>query len=125
TENGISYGDLPDYVDFNYVQKVARMNLSVLANLASAPAEPQSVGIITSGLTNSTELKWEAPKEGKKPVGYYVLMRETVSPYWEKKFFVPDTKATLDYSKDNYLFAVQSVDAEGHESLPVVPKPVR
>ncbi|HVS92778.1 MAG TPA: M20/M25/M40 family metallo-hydrolase [Mucilaginibacter sp.] len=125
TENGVDYGDLPDFVDFNYVQKVARMNLSVLANLASAPAEPQNVGIVTSGLTNSTQLKWEVTATGKKPAGYYVLMRETTSPYWEKKFFVTDTKADLDYSKDNYLFAVQSVDADGHESLPVVPRPVR
>jgi len=54
-----------------------------------------------------------------------VLMRETISPYWEKKFFVTDTHAILDYSKDNYFFAVQSVDADGHESLPVVPKPGR
>ncbi|HEY4291188.1 MAG TPA: M20/M25/M40 family metallo-hydrolase, partial [Puia sp.] len=77
TENGVDYGDLPDFVDFNYVQKVARMNLSVLANLASAPAEPLNVGIVTSNLTNKTELKWEAPKIGKKPVGYYILMRET------------------------------------------------
>lgn len=125
TENGVDYGDLPDFVDFNYAQKVARMNLSVLANLALAPAEPQDVGVITSGLTNKTELKWDAPKEGKKPAGYYVLMRETISPYWEKKFYVTDTHTILNYSKDNYLFAVQSVDAEGHESLPVVPKPVR
>jgi hypothetical protein len=125
TENGVEYGDLPDFVDFNYVQKVARMNLSVLANLASAPAEPQNVGIITSDLTNKTKLKWEAPATGKKPAGYYVLMRETISPYWEKKFYVTDTAATLNYSKDNYFFAVQSVDAEGHESLPVFPKPVR
>lgn len=125
TENGIDYGDLPDFVDFNYVQKVARMNLSVLANLALAPAEPQNVGIVTSALTNKTELKWEPPKEGKKPAGYHVLVRETISPYWEKKIYVADTRAILDYSKDNYLFAVQSVDGEGHESLPVVPKPVR
>ncbi|HTD99413.1 MAG TPA: M28 family peptidase [Mucilaginibacter sp.] len=125
TENGVNYGDLPDYVDFNYVQKVARMNLSVLANLASAPAEPQNVGVVTSGLTNKTELKWEAPKTGKKPAGYYVLMRESISPYWEKKFYVTDTSAILAYSKDNYFFAVQSVDAEGHESLPVYPKPLR
>jgi hypothetical protein len=125
TENGINYGDLPDFVDFNYVQKVARMNLSVLANLALAPAEPQNVGLVTSGLTNKTILKWEVPATGKKPVGYYVLMRETISPYWEKKFYVADTTATLGYSKDNYLFAVQSVDADGHESLPVFPKPVR
>jgi len=96
-----------------------------LANLASAPAEPQNVGVITSGLTNRTQLKWDAPASGKKPAGYYVLMRETTSPYWEKKFYVTDTKTDLDYSKDNYFFAVQSVDADGHESLPVVPKPVR
>ncbi len=125
TEKGVDYGDLPDFVDFNYVQKVARMNLSVLANLALAPAEPQNVGIVTSGLTNKTTLKWETQATGKKPVGYYVLMRETISPYWEKKFYVTDTTVTLAYSKDNYLFAVQSVDADGHESLPVFPKPVR
>ena len=125
TENGVDYGDLPDFVDFNYAQKVARMNLSVLANLATAPAEPQNVGIVTSGLTNKTNLKWDAPKTGKKPVGYYVLMRETISPYWERKYFVTDNTATIGYSKDNYLFAVQSVDTDGHESLPVYPKPVR
>jgi len=124
-ENGVDYGDLPNFVDFNYVQKVARMNLSVLANLATAPAEPQNVGIVTSGLTNKTTLKWDAPKTGKKPAGYYVLMRETISPYWEKKYFVTENTATIAYSKDNYLFAVQSIDADGHESLPVFPKPVR
>ncbi|MGZ3873104.1 MAG: M28 family peptidase [Mucilaginibacter sp.] len=125
TEKGIEYGDLPDFVDFNYVQKVARMNLSVLANLAFGPAEPENAGVVTSGLTNKTTLKWDAPKAGKKPAGYYVLMRETISPYWEKKFYVEGTGLTLNYSKDNYLFAVQSVDAKGHESLPVYPKPLR
>ncbi|WP_299284681.1 M28 family peptidase [uncultured Mucilaginibacter sp.] len=124
-ENGVDYGDVPDAADYDYIQKISRMNLSVLANLALAPAEPQNVGVITSGLTNKTALKWEAPKTGKKPAGYYVLMRETISPYWEKKFYVTDTQATMDYSKDNYFFAVQSVDEQGHESLPVVPKPIR
>jgi hypothetical protein len=125
TEKGIVYGDLPEFADYNYIQKVARMNLSVLANLASAPAAPMSVGVTTSGLTNNTTLKWETPKIGKKPAGYYILMRETTSPFWEKKIFVTGNETTLDYSKDNYFFAVQSVDAEGHESLPIFPKPVR
>jgi hypothetical protein len=101
------------------------MNLSVLANLTLAPSEPQNVGIVTADLTNKTTLKWDAPNTGKKPSGYYVLMRETISPYWEKKFYVTGTTATLAYSKDNYLFAVQSVDDEGHESLMVFPKPLR
>jgi hypothetical protein len=125
TVNGIQYGDLPEFADYNYIQKVARMNLSVLANLASATASPANVAVTTSGLTNNTTLKWEAPKIGKKPAGYYILMRETISPYWEKKFYVTGNEATLDYSKDNYFFAVQSVDADGHESLPIYPKPTR
>lgn len=124
TENGIDYGDTPDFVDFNYTQKVARMNLATLANLALAPQQPENVGILTSGLTNRTSLKWEAPK-GEKPAGYFIVMRETSSPVWEKKFFVTGTESTLNYSKDNYFFGVQSVDADGHESMVVIPKAVR
>lgn len=123
-ENGVNFGDLPDFVDYDYTQKVTRMNLAALANLALAPREPLNVGIITSGLTNKTELKWQAP-QGEKPSGYYVVMRETSSPLWQKKFFVTDTSAVLNYSKDNYYFGVQSVDADGHESLVVIPVPVR
>jgi len=122
--NGVDYGDLPDFVDYEYTRKVTQMNLASLANLALAPREPQKVGIVTSGLTNKTELKWESPV-GEKPLGYYVVMRETTSPIWEKKFFVTDTKTVLNYSKDNYYFGVQSVDNEGHESLVVIPRSVR
>ncbi len=123
-ENGRDFGDMPDFADYTYIQKVGRMNLAVLANIAKAPAEPVNVGIITTDLTNNTTLKWEAPKSAK-PAGYYILMRETVSPYWEKKIFVTETQTTLPYSKDNYFFGLQSVDAEGHESSIVFPKPMR
>jgi hypothetical protein len=124
TEKGVDYGDLPDFVDYTYLQKVARMNLVSIASLSLAPQKPQNVTVLTKELTNRTSLQWEAPK-GEKPAGYYVNMRETSSPFWEKKFFVNDTKLTLDYSKDNYFFGVQSVDAEGHESQVVIPKPAR
>ncbi|MXV14468.1 M28 family peptidase [Hufsiella ginkgonis] len=123
-ENGVDYGDLPDFVDYNYTQKVARMNLATLASLALAPREPVNVTMLTAGLTNKTSIKWEAPA-GEKPAGYYVVMRETTSAFWEKKFFVTEPAATLNYSKDNYFFGVQSVDAEGHESLVVIPRPGR
>lgn len=125
TEKGIVYGDLPEFADFSYIQKVARMNLSVLANLASAPASPANVAVTTTELTNNTTLKWQDPKIGRRPAGYYILMRETTNPLWEKKIYVTGNETTLNYSKDNYFFAVQSVDAEGHESLPIYPKPVR
>lgn len=123
-ENGLDYGDLPDFVDYDYTQKITKMNLASLANLALAPREPLNVGIITSSLTNKTVLKWDNPV-GEKPLGYYVVMRETTSPVWEKKFFFIGNTASLNYSKDNYYFGVQSVDAEGHESLVVIPRSVR
>ena len=123
-ENGIKYGDLPEFEDFEYAKKITSVNLAVLANLALAPQVPQNVGIVVSGMTNSTTLKWKAP-QGNIPHGYFVMMRETFQPVWEKKIFTDKTEITLPYSKDNYFFAVQSVDEDGHESLPVWPVPVR
>jgi hypothetical protein len=57
--------------------------------------------------------------------GYQVLVRETSASHWEKTIFVKDTAVTIPYSKDNYLFAIQSVDELGHASLPVFPIPVK
>jgi hypothetical protein len=124
-EKGVQYGDFPEHVDYEYLRKNTALNAATLANLAWAPYSPENVGVVTSNLTNKTELKWEAPRKGEKPAGYYILMRETSQPMWQKKIFVTETTALLPYSKDNYFFAVQAVDAEGHESLPVVPRPLR
>jgi hypothetical protein len=124
-EKGVQYGDFPEHVDYEYLRKNTALNAATLANLAWAPYSPENVGVVTSNLTNKTELKWEAPGKGEKPAGYYILMRETSQPMWQKKIFVTETTALLPYSKDNYFFAVQAVDAEGHESLPVVPRPLR
>jgi hypothetical protein len=52
------------------------------------------------------------------------LIRETTSPYWEKKIFTTELKMELPYSKDNYFFAVQSISNDGNEGLPVVPIPL-
>lgn len=121
-ENGIEYGDVPDFVDYEYVQKVARMNLAAFANLALSPQEPDTVNILASQLTNYTTLTWKPPLS-KNIYGYYVVMRETTNAFWEKKFFTTNTSITLPYSKDNYFFGVQSVDEAGHESVVVFPKP--
>lgn len=120
TEKGIVYGDLPEFMDFEYLRKNTGVNLSSLANLAKAPSIPQEVKVDVRNLTNATILTWKAPKNGK-PKGYYILMRETTSPVWQKKIFTDQLTATLPYSKDNYFFAVQSVNEAGNESLPVVP----
>ena len=120
TENGIRYGDLQEFMDFEYLRKNTGVNIAVLANLAKAPAVPTEVKIDVKNLSNSSLLYWKAPANGSVK-GYYVLIRETSSPVWEKKFFTSATEMRIPYSKDNYLFAVQSVGNEDNESLPVVP----
>ncbi|SDX42330.1 fibronectin type III domain-containing protein [Flavobacterium degerlachei] len=124
TENEIKYGDLPEFMDFEYLRKIAASNLATLANLASAPKAPTNVGIEVKDLTNFSTLVWKAP-EGKKVYGYQVLVRETSDTNWQKSIFVSDTKTTIPYSKDNFLFAVQSIDQLGHASLAVFPIPIR
>lgn len=123
-ENGIQYGDLPEHIDFEYLRKNTAMNLSNLANLAKAPPVPNDVKIIIKNLSNTTTITWSAPATGKVK-GYYILLRETTSPVWQKKIFTKENNATLPYSKDNYFFAVQSIGEDGNESLPVVPLPAR
>ena len=123
-ENGIQYGDLPEFMDFEYLKKVACSNLATLSNLAWSPKAPINVGIEVKELSNFSTLVWNKP-EGKSVYGYTVLIRETSATHWEKAIFVKDTKAEIPYSKDNYLFSVQSVDELGHSSLPVFPIPIK
>jgi Peptidase family M28 len=124
TENGVVYGDLEEFMDFEYLRKNTALNLANLANLAKSPGMPQEVKVEVRNLTNGTQLMWKAPAAGKVK-GYYILMRETTSPVWQKKIFTTETDVKLPYSKDNYFFAVQSVSETGNESLPVVPMPGR
>jgi hypothetical protein len=125
TENGIEYGDLPKFVNFNYVANVARVNAAALAELASAPAPPRNVRLQTKELQNDSTLAWDPPQDGRASA-YIVLWRATTAPDWEHSQLVgKDSKATLPLSKDNVIFAVQSVDEAGHRSLPVVPVPER
>lgn len=124
TENNIKYGDLPEFMDFEYLRKNTCSNLATLANLAWSPKAPAKVGIEVKELSNSSTLKWSSP-DGHAQYGYQILMRETSSSHWEKTFFSKDTQIEIPYSKDNYFFAVQAVDALGHASLPVFPIPIR
>jgi len=123
SENGIEYGDLPKFVDFDYVAHVARLNAATLASLALAPAPPASVKMLTKNLENDTTLTWE-PSPGT--AAYEVVWRSTSAADWEYVQTVSGgARATLKVSKDNVIFAVRAVDAAGHRSLPVVPEPER
>ncbi|HTW56815.1 MAG TPA: M28 family metallopeptidase [Terriglobales bacterium] len=124
-ENGIQYGDLAKFVDFDYVARVARLNAATLASLASAPAPPAEVHLLAKELENDSTLTWQA-SPGGLAAEYEVLWRATSSPEWEHVQNVGSvTRATMKLSKDNVIFAVRSVDRAGHRSLAVVPVPER
>lgn len=125
TEDGIEYGDLLKFVDFDYVAHVARLNAATLASLAAAPAPPANVHLMTKGLENDSTLTWEAAPGGLA-TAYEIVWRATSSPDWEHVQNVGNvTRFTMPTSKDENIFAVQAVDAAGHRSLPVVPVPER
>ncbi|HEY4439024.1 MAG TPA: M20/M25/M40 family metallo-hydrolase [Candidatus Elarobacter sp.] len=121
-ENGVQYGDLLQYVDFDYLAKVTRYNVAGLATLALAPAPPK-VTMATRQLANDTTLSWDAVPRAVK---YEVVRRRTTEPMWTAVDDIGNvTTTTLRFSKDDWIFGVRSVDAQGHRSVASYPTPVR
>jgi hypothetical protein len=112
-----------DQIDFDYVANVARVNAASLAMLASAPARPKSV-TMTTGLSNDTDLKWEANKE-PDVAGYEVVWRDTTAATWTNSRPVGNvmTYTLKGMSKDNYSFGVRAVDRQGNRSPVTYPRP--
>jgi Peptidase family M28 len=122
TENGVQYGDLLEFVDFDYLARVTRYNAAALAALALAPAPPKT-SVDTKELTNDTTLFWDAVP---RAVRYEVVRRASTEPTWTSVQDVGDvTRVTLPFSKDNWQFGVRSVDAQGHRSPAAYPTPAR
>ena len=126
TENGKFYGDTIEFVDFEYVANVTRINAASLARLALAPARPKNAGMVTARLGNDTEIKWDAVAENDLG-GYEIVWRDTTSAVWTNAQSVGNvTNFVLKgMSKDNYFFGVRAVDKNGNKSPVSYPKPVR
>ena len=124
TENGIEFGDLLKFVDFDYVANVARLNAATLAALASAPAPPANVRLVTRGLENDSKIQWETVAGA---AAYEVVWRKTTDASFPEQNTTrtTDTKVDLPESKDNVIFGVRSVDGKGHKSLVVIPEAER
>jgi Zn-dependent M28 family amino/carboxypeptidase len=122
-ENGVQYGDLPEFVDYAYLARVAQTNAALVAELASAPPAPTDV-TLKPDLSPSTTLTWTAPGTA---VACEVLWRKTTDTEWKGSRLLPkaDTTVTLPLSKDDYLFAVRAVSASGARGLPTIPVAAR
>jgi hypothetical protein len=126
-QNGVQFGDLIQYVDFDYVARVAGINAAALWALASSPSTPKNVQIHTTppptlAGTNLTSLSWNANPESNL-AGYEVVSRETTSPDWTETIPVGNvTSVTLNISKDNVQFGLRAVDQNGNRSPVAFPQ---
>ena len=122
-ENGIQYGDLPQFDDFKYIADVARTNAAALAALALGPARPANV-LIATGLSDDATIKWDANKE-PDVAGYEIVWRDTTAATWTNSRAIGNvlTYTMKGMSKDNYFFGVRAVDREGNRSQVTYPRP--
>lgn len=123
-ENGVPFGDRLQFVDFDYVANVARVNVSALAGLANGPAAPSGVKVEASTLTVDTTLMWQ-PNTEPDLKGYEIVYRDTTAPYWQHTIWVGNvTNFTVKgITKDNFLFGVRAVDKNGNRSVVTFPVP--
>jgi len=116
---GVQWGDLPQFVDYQYIARVARVNATALASLALAPATPSGALIDPTAQVIDTALKWSANTESDL-AGYEVLYRPTTDPDWTSAVTIPVGKVTTftvtDTYKDDYFFGVRAIDSGGNRS---------
>lgn len=132
TENGVQYGDLIQFDDFNYIAQVARLNIATLGTLAMSPGVPEEVKVVTSNLDNDTILTWEPPlSPASGPVHYQIVWRETTMSDWQYAADASrypsghsDLSVRLPVSKDNVFFGVRACSGDGACSQAVAPVPV-
>jgi hypothetical protein len=113
-ENGRSYGDLIDGIDFQYLGKVTKLNVVALAALARAPMPPAVTIQRQNG--SDTKVNW-TPTKGA--AGYKIWWRDTTAPQWQYSRSAPAdaTSMVLEHAViDDWLFGVSAVAADGSES---------
>ncbi|MFO7664781.1 MAG: M20/M25/M40 family metallo-hydrolase [Chloroflexota bacterium] len=82
--------DTWDRIDYNYLQQVVRLNVSVLANLAGAPHQPLPPIVNPMAETGSYLLTWPVDPDA---AGYAISFRPVDSPYYPTFRFVKASKA--------------------------------
>jgi len=125
----VQFGDLIQFVDFDYIARVARVNAAALWALATGPGTPKNVKIHVTAPPNlaginTTTLTWNANSEPNL-AGYEIVTRETTSPDWTDAIDAGNvTTITLDISKDNVQFGLRAVDKAGNRGPVAFPQVV-
>jgi hypothetical protein len=136
TEPNENYGrqhsveDAIDYVSFDYMARVAKVNAAALASLALAPPKPEILRIRRDRSTYETVITWRQPEPPSDLSHFNLLVRRTTDPDWTEVIPVGmghpagenDQKDVRQWrlrgrTIDDYVFGLVAVDRDGNESL--------
>jgi hypothetical protein len=140
-ENGIEYGDLVKFMDFDFVAETAVVVEKTLEEMANAPSPPRRV-TLGGAVTDSAKIFLEGERDSEA-AGSEILWRETTEARWSVLRTVPQPpdkavpkavppaagappspsstfEETLSsVSTDNHYFAARSVGKNGRKSIAV------
>ena len=124
TDNGKTYGDTADRMDFGYLAKVTTLNVAMLRQLAAAPEAPKNAVAGGAVSTNMT-IKWDAVPGAS---AYRIRWRQADRTEWEQSRDVSGaTETTLKgVIVDDTFAGVSALSKDGAESLVTfagLPKP--
>ncbi|THU96058.1 putative zinc metalloprotease [Dendrothele bispora CBS 962.96] len=111
--NGVQFGDLPEFCDFEFNARVAKVNGVALWSMAQAPGTPKNV-VQSTVQSNNATLSWTVDPNA---ASYEIVWRASEVPQWTN--VVPVGKvgtATVQLAHDNAQFAVRAVGANGFKS---------
>ena len=121
--NGVQFGDLPQFVDYEFIKRVGKVNAAAMWSLSQAPGTPKQVTINTTVLSNESQFSWAKSNETGL-AGYEVLWRPTNAPQWTHVIPVGNVNtATVKVSKDNVAFGIRAVGTNGYKSPAAFPFP--
>jgi Peptidase family M28 len=123
-ENGVQFGDLPQFVDFNFLARVTRVVGSSLAALARSPQTPTNAVVDASMLSVDTTLRWTKSPD-PDVVGYEVVWRDSTEPLWThaRKVGNVDHYTIKGLNKDDNQVGVRAIDRDGNRSPVASTKP--
>lgn len=114
-EDGVTYGDTADEMDFPYLAKVTRLNIRALDRLARTPVPPAPVA--EAAVQTFTTVTWD---EVPGATGYSIWKRATDNPEWEATPVIENvvaTSAKLEGVRgDDWFFGVSARSADGSMS---------